>query len=147
MRLTTFTDYSLRVLVYVAGAPDARATIAEIARAYGISEHHLVKVVHFLGRQGLLENTRGRKGGLRLARPASGINVADVVRLAEGGDRPAECFDRATNKCVLAGACRLQRVLGGALARFYAELARYSLADLEPRPAKRRAFFELHSAP
>lgn len=147
MRLNTFTDYSLRVLIYVAAAPEGRATIAEIARAYGVSEHHLVKVVHFLGREGLLATTRGRNGGLRLARPAAAINVADVVRLAEGHDQPAECFDRATDKCVLSGACRLQRILGDALERFYAELAQYSVADLHVRPAKLRALFELHPTP
>src|SRR5437868_1469454 len=105
MKLTTFTDYSLRVLIYLAQAPESRATIAEIARAFSISEHHLVKVVHLLGREGILENTRGRRGGLRLARPAREINVGQVVRMTEGADRPAECFDPATNSCVLAGGC------------------------------------------
>ena len=130
MRLTTFTDYSLRVLLYVAAAPEGRATIAEIAHAYGISENHLVKVVHFLGKEGLLVNTRGRGGGLRLARAADSINVGAVVRLAEGDDRPAECFDRETNTCVLAGGCALQRALRRALGSFYATLDGYSLADL-----------------
>lgn len=147
MRLNTFTDYTLRALMYVAAAPEGRATIAEIAQAYGISEHHLVKVVHFLGREGLLATTRGRKGGLRLARAAAEINVADVVRRAEGGDRPAECFDHATNTCVLAGGCRLERILAQALEHFYAELAQYSLADLHVRPAKLRTLFELRPAP
>src|SRR3982751_6676696 len=122
MRLTTFTDYSLRVLIYVAQAPESRATIAEIARAFSISEHHLVKVVHLLGREGILDNTRGRRAGLRLARPARAINVGRVVRLAEGADRPAECFDRSTNACLLAGGCGLERVLKEALDGFYATL-------------------------
>jgi Rrf2 family nitric oxide-sensitive transcriptional repressor len=83
MRLTTFSDYALRVLLFVATAPEGRARIADIASTYRISEHHLVKVVHHLGKEGLLANTRGRGGGLRLARPASQINVGHVVRTAE----------------------------------------------------------------
>ena len=132
MKLRTFTDYSLRVLLYVARAPEGRATIGEIARAYRISEHHLVKVVQFLGRHGLLSNTRGRRGGLRLGRPASEINLAGVVRLTEA-DRPAECFDRASNTCVLAGRCELERALREALGKFYQTLERYTLADLHAR--------------
>jgi Rrf2 family nitric oxide-sensitive transcriptional repressor len=144
VRLTTFTDYSLRVLLYVASAPEGRATIAEIATAYGVSENHMVKVVHFLGKNGLLANTRGRGGGLRLARPAEDINVAQVVRLAESGDRPAECFDKATNHCVLAGSCGLQRVLGDAVDAFYGTLERYSLADLQ-LPRRKAQVLLLHA--
>jgi Rrf2 family nitric oxide-sensitive transcriptional repressor len=147
MRLSTFTDYSLRVLIYVAAAPDGRATIGEIARAFRISEHHLVKVAHSLGRAGLLANTRGRKGGLRLGRAPAEINVGAVVRLMEAGDMPAECFDRKTNTCVLAGTCGLERALGEALRSFHATLARYTLADLALRPGKLRALFELRPMP
>jgi len=141
MRLTRFTDYSLRVLLYVAAAPEGRATIAEIARAFGISEHHLVKVVHFLGREGLLANTRGHGGGLRLRQPATRINVGEVVRLTEAGDVPAECFDREANSCRLAGGCGLQRALRRAVAAFYAELGRYTIADLQLRPRTVRELF------
>jgi Rrf2 family nitric oxide-sensitive transcriptional repressor len=129
MKLTTFTDYSLRVLIYVAAAPGRRATIAEIARAFGISENHLVKVVHLLGREGILLNTRGRGGGLALARPAKEISVGAIVRLAEGGDYPAECF-REDNHCSIAPVCRLAGVLEQALAAFYAVLDRQTVADL-----------------
>ncbi|HET7362947.1 MAG TPA: Rrf2 family transcriptional regulator [Burkholderiales bacterium] len=139
MRLNTFTEYSLRVLLYVAAAAERRTTIAEIARAFRVSEHHLVKVVHFLGREGFLDNMRGQGGGLRLARAASEINVGEVTRLAEAGDMPAECFDRRNNRCVLAGGCRLQGVLREAVESFYGTLSRYSVADLEVRPAKLRA--------
>ena len=141
MRLRTFTDYSLRVLLYVARAPEGRATIAEIARAYGISEHHLVKVVHFLGQHGFLANTRGRRGGLRLGKPANEINVATLVRLTEAGDLPAECFDRGHNTCVLAGGCELQRALREALAEFYRTLGRYTLADLHVQSGKLQPLF------
>jgi Rrf2 family transcriptional regulator, nitric oxide-sensitive transcriptional repressor len=130
LRLTAFTDYSLRVLIFIASAPDERATIAQVARAFAISEHHLVKVVHQLGRMGVLVNTRGRRGGLRLARPASAINVGEVVRATEGSDIAAECFDRERNTCPIAGKCRLERALAEALDAFHAVLARHTLEDL-----------------
>jgi len=147
MRLSRFTDYSLRVLLYVAAAPEGRATIAEIARAFGVSEHHLVKVAHFLGRQGFLQTIRGHDGGLRLARPASEVNVGKLLRLTEGGDLPAECFDRQSNRCILSGGCGLQRALGLAVERFYAELGRYTLADLQLRPRTARTLFQVARTP
>lgn len=130
MKLTTFTDYSLRVLMYVATRPEGQATIAEIARAFDISENHLVKVVHRLGIEGLLCNTRGRGGGLRLARPAGEINVADVVRRTEGAAVPAECFGHSTATCAIASVCRLSGVLEAAVGAFYGVLARHTLADI-----------------
>ena len=136
MRLTAFSDYSMRVLLYLAAEPEERSTIAGIARAFGVSQHHLVKVVQRLGRAGLLRNQRGRNGGVRLARPAAQINVGEVMRLTEGEDMPAECFDREANTCRLAGSCGLQRILGEAVEQFYATLGRYSVADLRARPAK-----------
>ena len=143
MKLTTFTDYSLRVLIHVAAAPEGRATIAEIARAFDISENHLVKVVHLLGREGFLLNTRGRGGGLALARPAKEINVGAIVRLAEGGDFPAECF-REDNKCTIAPVCKLAGVLDEALKAFYAVLDRYTLADLVHNKARIASILRLH---
>ena len=139
MRLTSYTDYCLRVLIFVAARPDQRATIAEIARSYGISENHLVKVVHFLGKAGFLENVRGRGGGLQLAEAASRINVGTVVRSAEGPALPAACFDRAAPKCSIAPACRLRGVLGDAVEAFYAVLDRYTIADLVADRAQLRA--------
>ena len=130
MRLTTFTDYSLRALMFVATAPEGRATIAQVARAFGISENHLVKVVHLLGREGYLFNTRGRGGGLRLARPASQINLGEVVRLTEGGDYPAECFQQDGGSCAIAGVCKLSGALARAVEAFYAVLDGYTLQDL-----------------
>jgi Rrf2 family nitric oxide-sensitive transcriptional repressor len=144
MRLTAFTDYSLRVLVHVATAPEGRTTIAEVARAFRISEHHLVKVAHLLGREGFLVNTRGRGGGLALARNASDINVGALVRMTEGGDAPAECF-REDGACVIAPACRLAGVLQEALDAFYAVLDRYTLADLVAN--RRRLAAILHFVP
>lgn len=135
MKLTTFTDYSLRVLMHLATAPEGRATIGEIARAFAISENHLVKVAHLLGREGFLFNSRGRGGGLRLARPARDINVADVVRATEGADGPVECF-RDGSRCVIAPVCRLSAVLDSAMRAFYEVLAGFSLEDLVTNRAK-----------
>ena len=130
MRLTAFTDYSLRVLTYLAVEPDRRATIAEIANAFAISENHLMKVVHFLGKHGFLTNVRGKGGGMTLARPAREINVGAVVRLTEADALPAECFDSANNTCVITPACHLRKVLQEAVDAFYAVLGQYTLADL-----------------
>lgn len=130
MRLTAFTDYSLRVLIYLATRPGQRATIAQIATAFDVSENHLVKVVHFLGKAGWLANVRGKGGGLELARPPERINLADVVRDAEGDAVVAECFGEDRGGCVIAPSCKLRGVLGEAVAAFYAVLARYNLEDL-----------------
>jgi Rrf2 family nitric oxide-sensitive transcriptional repressor len=145
MRLTAFTDYSLRVLIYLAYAPEGRSTIAEVAQAFGISENHLTKVVHLLGKHGILANTRGRGGGLRLGRPAAEINVGEVVRLAEGGDVPAECFNHTTTTCALAGGCGLEHVLKEAIGNFYEVLSRYSVADLAMKPAVVEKLYSLQA--
>ena len=129
MKLTAFTDYSLRVLIYLAAQPGQRATIGQIATAYGISENHLVKVVHFLGKSGWLTNVRGKGGGLELARPPERINVADVVRDTEGEAAVVECFSKEGH-CAIADCCKLAGVLAEAVAAFVAVLARYTLADL-----------------
>jgi Rrf2 family nitric oxide-sensitive transcriptional repressor len=130
MRLNTFTDYALRVLIHVAARPGERSTIAEIATAFAISEHHLTKVVHFLGREGFLRNVRGRGGGLELARTPEHIGVGAVVRATEGAALPAECFDADAGGCVITRVCRLRHVLHDALEAFYGVLDRYTLADL-----------------
>ena len=129
MRLTTFTDYSLRVLLYVGAQPGERATIAEVARAFRISENHVVKVVHFLGKEGFLANVRGRGGGLKLAAAPERINIGEVVRRAEGKDSFAECFDKGSH-CRIAQGCRLAGVLAEAGNAFHDVLERYTLADL-----------------
>ena len=129
MRLTTFSDYSLRVLIYLATDPDRRATIAEIARAFDVSENHLMKVVHFLGKAGWLRNVRGKGGGLELAHAPADIRIGAVIHACET-QLPAECFDRDTNTCVITGACRLRHVLAEATATFYEALDRYTLADI-----------------
>jgi Rrf2 family nitric oxide-sensitive transcriptional repressor len=130
MRLTTFTDYSLRVLIYVAAIEGHRATISEVAHAFGVSENHLVKVVHFLGQAGVLANVRGHGGGLELAVPASEISIGAIVRMTEAGDMPAECFNGQTNTCPITPNCKLRGILDEAMQSFYAVLEKYSLQDL-----------------
>lgn len=129
MHLTVFTDYSLRVLIYVAQAPGGRTTITEAARVLAVSENHLVKVVHALGKLGVLSNTRGRGGGLALAGAPSGVNVGRVVRASESM-AIAECFERGSNTCGFAGRCRLETILHEALDAFFEVLDRYTLEDL-----------------
>lgn len=141
MRLTRFSDYSLRVLIYLAVHPDRLATIDEIASVYGISRAHLMKIAQELGRAGFLETVRGRGGGLRLARELDSIRVGDVVRFTEGKLDLVECFDAETSVCRIEPACRLHGVLEEALEAFFATLDDYSLADLVSR--RRSALVEL----
>ena len=129
VRLTTFTDYSLRVLIYLAAEPARRATIREIAQAFGISKNHLMKVAYLLGKAGLLANVRGKGGGLELARAPHAINVGWVVRQTEGPPMPAECFG-SDGACPLTPVCRLRGVLREAVGTFYGVLDRYTLEDL-----------------
>jgi Rrf2 family nitric oxide-sensitive transcriptional repressor len=130
MRLTTFTDYSLRVLMYLAVRPGTRATIADVAAAYAVSESHLTKVVHHLGQQGLLTNLRGRGGGFELAVPPNRINIGAVVRAAEAEAALVECFDRKANQCLITPVCGLRHVLKEAIDTFFSTLDRYTLEDI-----------------
>lgn len=128
MRLTRYTDYALRTLIYLGLNEPRQSSIGEIARAYGISENHLTKVVHQLGRLGLVRTIRGRGGGLRLALDPAEIVVGAVVRQTEEDLALVECFSGGA--CAITPSCRLRRVLGEALAAFLAVLDRYTLADL-----------------
>ncbi|MCC7463131.1 MAG: Rrf2 family transcriptional regulator [Gammaproteobacteria bacterium] len=131
MQLTRFTDYSLRVLMYLAHRADRLCTIGEIASDHGISENHLMKVVHRLARLGYIETLRGRGGGLRLAQPAGRISVGAVVRGVEETLAPAECLDATRHcECRLLPSCRLQSVLRDAQQAFLDHLDRYTLRDL-----------------
>ncbi|MEO5690263.1 MAG: Rrf2 family transcriptional regulator [Burkholderiaceae bacterium] len=130
MKLTTFTDYCLRVLIYLGTDPGRRTTIAEIAVSFDISENHLTKVVHFLGKQGWVATVRGKGGGMALGLPAESICIGEVVRRAEPAALLAECFGEAQGSCCIADVCRLRDVLGEAVAAFQAVLDGYSLADL-----------------
>lgn len=132
MRLTAYTDYSLRVLIRLALRPGQLVTIAEIARSYDISEQHLMKVVHQLGVAGYIETVRGHGGGMRLARKPAEIVIGDVVRHTEPDLCLVECF-RAPQSCAIAPACTLAGILDEALQAFLAVLDRHTLADLVTR--------------
>jgi len=130
MKLTAFTDYSLRVLIYLAAEPSRRATIAEIAKSFGVSENHLTKVVHLLGRQGWIETVRGKGGGMQLAKPPAEIGIGNVIRDTEGAAMPAECFAVDGGQCVISRSCGLKGALAHAVRAFYAVLDEYTLADI-----------------
>lgn len=130
MRLTSYTDYTLRTLIYLAGNRERLATIQDIAELHGISKNHLMKVVHQLGLSGLVETVRGRNGGLRLKREPGDINIGQVVRATETDFDMAECFDRASNTCVYAPACMLKSVLHTATKAYLTVLDGVTLADL-----------------
>lgn len=125
MRLTRYTDYAMRVLLYVGARPERLCSIAEISRAYGISQNHLMKVVHDLGKAGYLASARGRFGGIKLGRAAEDIIVGAVVRHTEDGFDLVDC-----GTCIIAPACGLTGALREALAAFLAVLDGYTLADL-----------------
>jgi len=116
--------------MYLSADPTQRATIAEIAAAFDISENHLVKVVHFLGKQGWIETMRGKGGGIQLAMAPDAINVGRVVRDTEGSALPAECFLPEGGECILTPVCRLKNVLAEAVKAFYFVLDKYTLADI-----------------
>lgn len=161
MKLTTFSDYTLRVLMFLAIDRSRLATIPEIAAAYGISENHLMKVVHQLARSGVVESVRGKGGGIRLAREPGDIRIGQIVRTSEGRGPIVECMPEAkvTNEaneaseakevkhtpgaaadphagCRIAPVCRLTKVLVQAFDALYATLDEYTLADLVNEPQK-----------
>lgn len=129
MRLTYFSDYAFRVLIYLALNPDRRCTIKEISDAYGISKAHLMKVVNTLARGELVVAQRGPSGGLQLALPADQIRLGDVVRKTEEDLALVECF-RPGNTCILTPSCELAGAIGRALHAFLAELDRQTIADM-----------------
>jgi len=136
MRLSEYTDYTLRVLMYCAAHRERRVTIGELAEHHGLSKNHLMKVVNDLARQGLVETTRGRGGGLRLLREPEAIRIGDVVRATETDFRLVECFDPGTNVCTLSPSCRLKHLFGEALRGYFQALDAATLADMTTAPPR-----------
>ncbi|ODS00386.1 Rrf2 family transcriptional regulator [Methyloceanibacter methanicus] len=136
MRLTVYSDYALRLLMYLAVKEDGLATIAEVAEAYGISKNHLTKVAHELGVAGYVETVRGRGGGLRLARAPTAISLGEVVRHTERDMALVPCFAPVEEECAIARCCLLRLALARAGDAFFEVLDGYALADLtRPRSA------------
>jgi len=130
VKLTSYTDYALRTLMYLADSGDRLVTIRDIADAQGIAKNHLTKVVHHLGMLGIVETTRGRNGGLRLGRKAEDINIGDVVRHTEQDFAVAECFEKDNLSCRYSSSCKLKGALARATAAFLGVLDDVNLATL-----------------
>ena len=129
MEISQFTDYSLRVLLYISARDDGLTSVKDVADAFDISRNHLVKVVHNLSKLGYLKTFRGRQGGIALAKSAEDVGIGELVRTTENLAL-VECFPQGRGKCCIAGVCELQLVFGKALQAFLAELDKVSLADL-----------------
>ncbi|CAN7556542.1 Rrf2 family transcriptional regulator [Rossellomorea sp. LjRoot5] len=143
MRLTLYTDYSLRVLIFLASKPkDELSNIKEIANAYSISKNHLMKVTYELGKMGMIETIRGRNGGIRLAQATDDINIGKLVRATEEDFHLVECFDAANNSCIITPVCGLKHVLGKALNAYLSVLDEYTLSDLIQNPMDYRFLFQ-----
>lgn len=143
MQLTLYTDYSLRTLIYLALHANRTVTVTELADFYDISRNHLVKVVHNLSSKHFVHSTRGKGGGLRLARPAYEINVGDVVRQTEPNFYVVECFNPDADPCVIDATCGLKSVLNRATLNFLSELDRYTIADFVRSPVSTPTEFKI----
>ncbi len=130
MQLTSYTDYSLRILLYLGINPDRLVTIAEVARVFGISRNHLMKVAQKLSLCGYVRSVPGKNGGMALASAPETINLGEVVRRMESGFDVVECFNASKNTCCIQPACLLQGVFRQAMEQFLATLDRYTLQDI-----------------
>lgn len=122
MQISLYTDYALRVLVYLSIHQDRLSSINEIATCYDISQNHLMKVVHHLGKADFISTVRGRRGGLQLNRPPSEITLGSIVRHTEDTEQPVKC-----GKCIIKEACAIKTIIYQAFEAFYAVLDKYSL--------------------
>lgn len=130
MRLTNYTDYSLRVLIYLALKKDGElSTIKEIAETYDISKNHLMKIIHHLGQLGYIETIRGRNGGMKLAKKPKEINIGEVVTKTEEDFHIVDCFQQGGGYCAISPSCKLKHALNQALQAFLAVLNEYTLED------------------
>ncbi|CAM3903664.1 Rrf2 family transcriptional regulator [Alkalicoccus chagannorensis] len=144
MRLTQYTDYSLRVLMYTAAKErTSLSRIQDISDAYQISKNHLMKVVYQLGQLGYVETVRGRSGGIRLHQEPEDINVGTLVRQMEDDFHMVECFDKERNQCPITAACTLQHALGEALNAYLNVLDQYTLADITKNKGQLAALLHL----
>lgn len=132
MQLTSYTDYALRTLTYLAMSPDRQSTITEVAEFYNISRNHLVKVIHQLGNKGFINTMRGKGGGLALQRPPEMIRIGDVVRGMENHFNWVECFDPAQQQCRLLPGCGLKQLLARAGNAYLQVFDEATLADILP---------------
>lgn len=146
MRLTVYSDYSLRLLMYLAVRPERLSTIQEVAKAYNISSNHLMKVVHQLGQAGYVHTIRGRSGGMRLGRAADEIGLGELIRHTEPDMDVVPCFEPDHQDCPLRRACRLKGALDRARIAFLAVLDEYTLADLTAKPGPIRSYLGLSSS-
>lgn len=142
MRLTVHSDYALRVLTYVAVAPSQTATVHEVAEAFRISHHHLVKVAHRLTKAGILDSTRGRGGGLRLKLDPNDITVGSVIRASEDDFAVVECLGQ-TRYCRIAGVCKFRELFRRALVAYFAVLDEMTLADAVRNPDALRGALDI----
>jgi Rrf2 family nitric oxide-sensitive transcriptional repressor len=133
VQLTQFSDYSLRLVLYLALHPDRFVPLPEVSRAYGVSQHHMVKVVQRLVEKEIVASSRGRGGGLRLNQSPNAISVGELVRVTEPHFDLVECFNKSTNTCPIDRACGLKGVLEEAQDAFLAVLDDYTVADFLPR--------------
>lgn len=147
MRLTLYSDLSLRLLMYLAVKEKTTASVREVSEAYRISRGHLIKIVQELTGSGFVETVRGRTGGVRLRRPADEIVVGDVLRATERDFRLAECFSSRTSKCVIAPVCRLRVVLHSAMLAFLDVVDEVTVADLVARPSRLGVIFGIEPEP
>ena len=142
MQLTQFTDYSLRALIFIALKNDI-CTITEISEAYGISRHHLVKIIHKLGKIGVIKTIRGSQGGVRLNFDPSEINLGDLVQKTEPNFHLVECFDPKNKSCCIAPVCKLKQILNQANKDFIKTLSQYSLADIISNKVQLKAYLKI----
>jgi Rrf2 family transcriptional regulator, nitric oxide-sensitive transcriptional repressor len=146
MRLTVYTDYSLRTLVYLTvRGKDYLATIQEIADTYNISKNHLMKVTYDLGKLGYIETIRGRGGGIRLAADPTKLTVGEVVRQTEDDFTIVECFDKERNTCSITAACKLKHVLYDALQAYFEVLDQYTIADVSQNKDSLLQYLQIQS--
>jgi len=130
VNITSFSDYALRVLIYLSSRQEQTVSAEVIAKAYGISFHHVAKAAQWLSREGYVLSARGRNGGMRLARPAEAINIGQLLKAAEAGTVLVDCMRDDKDVCVITPACGLRHALCVAEDAFYAALDEFTLADI-----------------